>query len=47
MKLHNYSIVISKYENCCVVSCADYPKCFETITIFSLRDKEIQKRVCC
>lgn len=36
---HNFSLVLIRKSNCVVVSCVDYPKCAETITIFSRRDE--------
>ena len=45
--IHDFSLVLTKKENCIVVSCVDYPKCIETITIFALRDRPTIPRRCC
>ena len=36
--LHDFSLVLTKTNTSCVVACTDYPRCNETITIFSKRD---------
>ena len=35
---HDFSLVLTKTKSSCVVACIDYPKCNETITIFSKCD---------
>ena len=36
--VHDFSLVLTRTISSCVVACADYPRCNETITIFSKRD---------
>ena len=35
---HDYYLVLSKHEHSVIVTCTDYPKCHNTITVFGLRD---------
>jgi len=35
---HDFSLVLSKHEDYVVITCRDYPRCKDTITIFGLRD---------
>jgi hypothetical protein len=36
--VHDFSLVLTKTKTSCVVACTDYPRCNETITIFSKCD---------
>jgi hypothetical protein len=37
-RIHDFSLIFSKYDHCVVVGCLDYPLCQDTITIFSKRE---------
>ena len=33
-KYHDFSLVLCRQKSYCVIACTDYPRCYDTVTIF-------------